>query len=363
MEPMIIKSSSSSTTTVVVENSFDSLFENICNTVSDFNKVCIVSDEKVAGIYLSSVSECMKDKKVISFVVNEGEQSKDISVFLQIQKFLYDNNFNRNDLLIALGGGVVGDLTGFVAATYKRGVPFVQIPTSLLAMTDSSIGGKTAVDFEGCKNIIGAFVSPKLVYVNTKVLDTLDLREFYCGMAEIMKAGLIVDSKFYVWLIDNNYEICEHQDEFMAEMISHAQTIKKNIVEKDPFENGNRALLNFGHTIGHGIEAAFAGEYKHGEAVSLGMVVASYISWKLNYIQMEDYYEIRDMFVLYHLPISVSVDKTIEILSFISKDKKNKDEHIRMILLKRVGKAFIEEDVSKDLIKEALQEICFDDFD
>ena len=274
-------------------------------------------------------------------------------------RFLIEEKFDRKDLLIALGGGVVGDVTGFIAATYLRGVDFVQIPTTLLAQADSSIGGKTGVDFDGFKNMVGAFYMPKLVYMNIATLKTLDDRQFYNGFAEVMKHGLIKDGAFYEWLLDKMYEICDRDTDTLLNMVQKSCMVKKLVVEKDPTEKGDRALLNFGHTIGHAIEKAKDFTLSHGECVALGSVAAAFISWKHEWLSMEEYYEIRDMFVPFNLPISVEGIDPEEILALTKSDKKVEGSKIKFILLKKVGKAVIDLNVTDDDILNAVKEILY----
>lgn len=297
------------------------------------------------------------------YVFQAGEESKTLDTVKEIYKFLIENHFNRKDLLIALGGGVVGDLTGYTAATYLRGIEFIQIPTTLLSQADSSIGGKTGVDFDGYKNMVGAFYMPKLVYMNIATLQSLSDRQFYSGFAEVMKSALIKDGNFYEWLIDQMYEICERDVETLSEMVERSCTIKKLVVEKDPLEKGDRALLNFGHTIGHAIEKYMNFTMTHGECVALGCVAAAFISWKKNWLSMEEYYEIRDMFVPFYLPISIDNLDIEEVLRLTRSDKKAENGYIKFILLKKVGKALIDKTVTDDEIREALQELNFNEND
>ena len=278
-------------------------------------------------------------------------------------RFLIEEGFDRKDLLISLGGGVVGDTTGYVAATYLRGVSFIQIPTTLLAQADSSIGGKTGVDFEGYKNMVGAFKMPSLVYMNFQTLTTLDDRQFFSGFAEIMKHGLIKDASFYEWLIENMYDICERDLTTLSQMLQKSCDIKRMVVEKDPTEQGERALLNFGHTIGHAIEKAKNFELYHGECVALGSVAAAYISWKRELLSMEEYYEVRDMFVPFYLPISVDKIDPKEILRLTKSDKKMESGKIKFVLLKKIGKAIIDNTVTDEEILAAVNEIYFSEED
>lgn len=351
---------------IYIEHDFSGFKELFAGLFPEAQKVCIISDETVYPLYRDSVEPLLKDTyEVLSFTVAAGEASKDINVVLSIEKYLKDHNFSRSDVLIGLGGGVVTDITGFAASLYHRGVAHVFIPTTLLAMADASIGGKNGVDFDGLKNIIGSFKMPSLIYMPLNVLESLPEREFYAGFAEIMKAGLLADSKFYMWLVDNMYEICEKDKDTLATMLETAINIKKFIVEKDPFEKGDRALLNLGHSIGHALESYFAGSYLHGETVALGCVAAAFISWKLNKITMEDYYEVRDMFVPFNLPISIQIDKGDyeDIYNRLGKDKKNTSGSINLVLLKKIGKAEVVKDISKDLIMASLDELNFTDED
>jgi len=364
MSILSVKANRKSEYEIVISQDYSDLSEKFTALFSKGSKVCIVTDTNVSKHYLDKIAEILsKDYKVISTVLPAGEPSKSFESVKKIMNLLIKEQFSRNDVLIGLGGGVMGDLTGFCASIYKRGIPFVLLPTTLLSMVDSSIGGKTAVDFDGIKNVVGSFFMPSLVYASTDALKTLPEREYYAGFAEIMKAGLLYDEDFYVWLIDNMYEICEKKPETLAEMIETAVNIKRAIVEKDPFEKGDRALLNLGHTIGHGIESFYAGEYLHGECVALGTVAAAFISWKMNMIPMEEYYEIRDMFVPFNLPISVLGADPRKILKLLYNDKKNSDGKINMVLLKKIGKAVLVKDIDEKLILDAIDELIFKEED
>ena len=267
---------------IVFSESFDGLSEEIPERMRG-RKACIVTDSQVAPLYVSPVKAALEGVfgvcEVFSFPAGEG--SKTLDTVQKLYTFLIEHHFDRKDVLIALGGGVTGDLTGFAAATYLRGIDFIQIPTTLLAQVDSSIGGKTGVDFDSYKNMVGAFHMPSLVYINPDTLQTLEPRQFYNGFAEVMKHGLIRDSRYYEWLIRDMYEICARDPETLMKMIKRSCEIKREIVEKDPEEKGERALLNFGHTIGHAFES-FALKTNHpvlhGYAVAWGMVCELYLS-------------------------------------------------------------------------------------
>ncbi len=346
---------------IVITKGFDELKGELAQFVDKNKKVCIISDTIVAPLYAEELSNVIKESaaSVYTYAIPAGEENKTLDSVKVIYEFLISQGFGRKDVLIALGGGVVGDMTGYVAATYLRGVDFIQIPTTLLSQNDSSIGGKTGVDFDGYKNMVGAFKMPKLVYMNLEVLKTLDDRQFFSGFAEVMKHGLIKDQKFYIWLIENMYEICERDLSVLEEMILRSCTIKKNVVEKDPTEQGERALLNFGHTIGHAIEKAKNFTLTHGECIALGMVAAAFISWKRGKIGMETYYEVRDMFVPFYLPISIDGLDAQEILKLTKSDKKAEAGTIKFILLNRVGQAIIDKTVTDEEILEALKEIIY----
>ena len=325
----------------------------------------IVAGETVAGLYAARLEASLTRAgfRVVTFAYPGGEHCKTLATYAALLDFLAAHRLSRSDLLVALGGGVTGDLTGFVAATYLRGIDFVQIPTTLLAQVDSSIGGKTGVDFDSYKNMVGAFKMPRLVYMNLSVLKTLEERQFYSGFAEVMKSALIKDALFYEWLIENMYEICEREPATLEEMVIRTCSIKKMVVEKDPTEQGDRALLNLGHTIGHAIEKAKNFELYHGECVALGTVAAAYISWKKEMLSMEEFYEIRDMFVPFYLPISVDDIDPQEILKLTKSDKKMEAGKIKFILLKKIGKAVIDRTVTDDEILAAIEEINFSEED
>lgn len=346
---------------IVYENSFDNLEEELKVFDLKQHKICIITDSNVEKLYGEAVRRIVQKqcRECHLFSFPAGEESKHLGTVQDVYEFLIAHKYDRKDYLIALGGGVVGDLTGFAAATYLRGISFIQIPTTLLAQVDSSIGGKTGVDFKAYKNMVGAFYMPRLVYMNCSVLKDLDDRQYFAGMAEVLKAGLIRDGVFYEWLIDHFVEIGDREEEIVTEMVQRSCIIKKNVVEKDPTEKGERALLNFGHTIGHAIEKQMNFAYLHGECVALGMVCAAYISWKREMLSMEEYYEIRDMFVPFHLPISTYRIDPEKVLQYTLNDKKMDGGRIKFILLKKVGKAVIDTSVTMDEMRAAINEIYY----
>ena len=340
-------------------------FLNLSLVLNEFElqnrKVCIVTDSNVSKLYETTVRSSIEKitAQITTFVMNAGEENKNLDTVENLYQHLIEHHFDRKDLLLALGGGVVGDLCGYCAATYLRGIDFVQIPTTLLAQTDSSIGGKTGVDFQNYKNMVGAFHMPKLVYMNLSVLKSLDERQFASGMAEVLKHGLIKNSAYYEWLIDHFNEINDREYEILEEMIYQSCLVKKSVVEKDPTEQGERALLNFGHTIGHAIEKYMDFKYTHGECVALGCIAAANISYQRKMLSTEEFYEIRDMFVPFSLPISITDIDSKEIIALTKSDKKMEGNHVKFILLKKVGKAVIDTTVTDEEMIHAVNELIF----
>ncbi len=346
---------------ILFTTDFSDLNSEIRNLGFEDRKIAIITDSNVEKLYSSEVKNALSEgfKCAEIFVIPAGEENKNLDEIRKIYDFLVERHFDRHDLIVALGGGVVGDMAGFAAATYLRGISFVQIPTTLLSQTDSSIGGKTGVDLGGIKNMVGAFYMPRLVYMNISTLKSLDERQYASGFAEVMKHGLIKDQNYYTWLIENMYEIGDRDPQVLLEMVMRSCNIKKAVVEKDPTEKGDRALLNFGHTLGHAIEKYKNFEMLHGECVALGCIAAAFISWKRELISMDEYYEIRDMFVPFNLPISIEdVDKEA-VLDLTKSDKKSDSDKIKFILLKKIGKAFIDDTVSRQEMSAALDEIIY----
>lgn len=348
---------------IVIEDSFQNLSLELNAFELQERRVCIVTDSNVAPLYAKEVEKIVSSicKHTVVFTMEAGEPNKTLDTVKALYTQLIEEHFDRKDFLLALGGGVVGDLCGYTAATYLRGIDFIQVPTTLLSQTDSSIGGKTGVDFDSYKNMVGAFHMPRLVYMNMSVLKTLDERQFASGMGEVLKHGLIKDGVFYEWLIEHFPEINEREYDVLEEMIFRSCQIKKAVVEKDPTEQGDRALLNFGHTIGHAIEKYMNFRYSHGECVALGCVAAAFISYKREMLSTEEFYEIRDMFVPFGLPISITDADSKQILALTKSDKKMDGAHVKFILLKKIGKAVIDKTVTDEEIVNAVNELIFDE--
>lgn len=348
---------------IYLEHSFENLAPRMQELGSMDCRVCVVTDSNVEKLYLKEVLNVLSPfcRELSSFVIPAGEEHKNLDEIRRIYLHLTGHELDRRDILIALGGGVTGDMTGFAAATYLRGIRFVQVPTTLLSQVDSSIGGKTGVDLNSYKNMVGAFHHPSMVYLNINALKTLDETQFASGMGEVLKHGLIRDASYYEWCLDHMGEIEERDTEAMADMVMRSILIKRAVVQKDPMERGERALLNFGHTAGHAIEKLKDFKLSHGECVNLGVVAASYISWKRGSISEEIFYEIRDMSVGFGLPITYDGLTPEEILEAMKKDKKRVGGKNHLILLKKLGSAYIDETVTDEEILDALRFIRYEE--
>ncbi len=319
-------------------------------------QLVVVTNETIAPLYLNKLTDQLGAFDLEVVVLPDGEQYKTIETITQIFDALVAKKFGRKVTLIALGGGVVGDMTGFAAACYQRGVPFIQIPTTLLAQVDSSVGGKTGVNHPQGKNMIGAFHQPNAVLIDTDVLDTLDDRQFSAGLAEVIKYGLIKDDSFFSWLEENIERLNQKESVVLAETIERCCQSKADIVEEDELEGGVRALLNLGHTFGHAIETGEGyGEYLHGEAVSIGICMAADLSCRLGWLERCEFDRIVALLKKAKLPTTPPTAMTRELfMSLMAGDKKNVDGHLRLILLKGIGKGVITEKFSAEALTETL---------
>jgi 3-dehydroquinate synthase len=320
-------------------------------------RVAIVSNTTVAPLYLDRVAAPLEAAgvRVTRVVVPDGEAHKDWPTLNLVFDALLGARCDRQTTLVALGGGVVGDLTGFAAATFMRGVPFIQIPTTLLAQVDSSVGGKTGINHPLGKNMIGAFHQPQLVLADVETLNTLPPRELAAGLAEVIKHGLILDARFLEWLEANMERLVARDPEALAHAVRRSVEIKAEIVARDERETGDRALLNFGHTFGHAIEAGLGfGTWLHGEAVGAGMVMAADLSRRLGDLTDADVERVRGLVARAGLPVSAPAlgsDRYLDLMSF---DKKAQGGKVRFILLKRLGNAYIHADASAARLAETL---------
>ncbi len=342
---------------IVINNSFDTLVTELSKLNINGRKICIVSDSTVAPLYISQVRDIISGigSFVTEYVFEAGEKSKNLDIVRDLYEQLILNHFERKDILIALGGGVVGDLTGFTAATYLRGIDFIQLPTTVLAQVDSSIGGKTGVDFSSYKNMVGAFHMPRLVYISTTTLNSLDKRTFNSGFGEIIKHGFIKD-KAYLDLLNNRFDDIENRcGDILEEVIYKSCQIKGAVVEKDPTEQGERALLNFGHTLGHAIEKLSDFQLYHGECVVLGMICALAISLKRGCISQSDYDAAIALFTRYGYMLTINGLTADDVIKISKNDKKMDQGHVKFILLNSVGNAYIDRTVTDEEMKESLQ--------
>jgi 3-dehydroquinate synthase len=321
-------------------------------------QVLVVSNETVAPLYLDRLLAALAGKTVATCILPDGEQFKDLTHLDRIFSALLSRHFSRNCTLIALGGGVVGDMTGFAAASYQRGVSFVQVPTTLLAQVDSSVGGKTGVNHALGKNMIGAFKQPLAVLADTSVLGTLPPRELAAGLAEVIKYGLLHDLAFLVWIEGHIERLCAREPGALAYAINRSCQIKAEIVAADELEQTDkRALLNLGHTFGHAIEAALGyGEWLHGEAVAAGMMMAADLSWRLGWLSQADVRRVRAILLAAGLPVAPPAGISPEtFLEHMAVDKKNVDGQLRLVLMPRLGEAVVTEAAAPALLRQTLE--------
>lgn len=345
----IVKVSASKEYNVHIGKGF---LDNVGEMLKSIKKPCrvvVVSDDTVFSLYGERVKKSLTDSgySVCEFVFPHGENSKSLETFAEIQEFCAENSITRTDLFIALGGGVTGDLTGFVASTYLRGVDFVQIPTTVLSMVDSSVGGKTAINLNAGKNLCGAFYQPIAVYADCETLNTLPDETFNEGCAEVIKYGMILDGEFLTFLKNNSIK------ENIEYVIKRCVEIKRDVVDRDEFENGERKLLNFGHTIGHAVEKCSHLSISHGNAVAIGMVIATRGAYKMGLVN-EDFTEMLiEILKANKLPTTCSF--TAEELYKVSlSDKKRSLDTISLIIPEKYGLCKIEK-ISVDNLKEFIE--------
>jgi 3-dehydroquinate synthase len=320
-------------------------------------KVAIITNTVVGPLYLAPLARALEARgvEVVSITLPDGERHKGWETLNRIFDALLERRCERGTTLIALGGGVVGDLAGFAAAAYLRGVPFIQVPTTLLAQVDSAVGGKTAINHPLGKNMIGAFYQPRAVIADTDTLATLAPRELSAGLAEVIKYGLIHDPALFAWLEKNMTRLVKREAEPLVHAIERSCAIKAEIVAQDEREDGVRALLNFGHTFGHAIEAGTGyGTWLHGEAVGAGMALAARLSQKLGLIGQDEVRRVDSILAAAGLPAhapDLGFDRYLELMGH---DKKVEGGRIRFILLKRIGEAFVSADVPKSALVDVL---------
>jgi len=329
--------------------------KNIVPLIKGHKKLLLISDTGVPKKIIKKVTAIIKNhSKVFTIILDQGEKAKSLSNFQSIINFLIDNKFDRSDAIIAVGGGVVGDISGFVSSAYLRGISFIQIPTTLLAQVDSSVGGKTAINIPAGKNLVGAFYNPKGVIIDTNVLHTLSSRELNAGLAEVIKYGLI-QNKYLLSLLEKNVAaILNRNHKIIEEVIFESIKTKAKIVTKDEKETGIRALLNFGHTFGHAIEAH--GKYKkilHGEAVAKGMLIASKISMLEGLISVKELLKIKNLLLSYHFDLSLNYHY-MDLKPFIFRDKKVQKGNLNLVLLKGISQGIISDKFDPKNLKKSI---------
>ena len=319
--------------------------------------VLIVSNTTVAPLYLDGLTASLKPKRVVEVILPDGESHKTLANVSRILDVMVANRFARDCTVVALGGGVVGDMSGFAAACYQRGVSFVQIPTTLLSQVDSSVGGKTGVNHPGGKNLIGAFHQPIVVLADTNTLVTLPARELRAGLAEVIKYGLICDADFFAWLEDHMDELLQGEPAALAHVIHRSCQIKAEIVGRDEREQGERALLNLGHTFGHAVESATGyKQWLHGEAIGAGLLMAAAMSRECGLLQAEDVARVRKLLERTGLPTRFDAISPESALEHMRIDKKVQSGRIRLILLRKIGETFITADYAQAALDRTLQE-------
>lgn len=321
------------------------------------NSVATVSNTTIAPLYLQAAEQLLEGFKHSSVILPDGEEYKNLDTLNRIYTHLLEQHADRKTTLVALGGGVVGDMTGYAASSYQRGVNFIQIPTTLLAMVDSSVGGKTGVNHALGKNMIGAFHQPQCVLIDTDTLNTLEDRELSAGIAEVVKYGLIRDPAFLQWLDANMDKLLARDPEALTYAIHRSCEHKAEVVAADERESGRRALLNLGHTFGHAIEAGMGyGQWLHGEAVATGMVMAAELSQQMGWIAAEDVAYVRHILQRARLPVEPPAQMSgDDFMRYMSVDKKVLDGTLRLILMKSLGESVVTADFDAEALHHVLQ--------
>jgi 3-dehydroquinate synthase len=348
---------------IVIEPDFIKLADILSVVFATCNKFMLVFDSNTDGYFKDEVSRLLSNTKKIvsSFTFTAGEDNKNLTTVYKLYEKLIKEKFERNDVILAVGGGVVGDLAGFCAATYLRGIRFAQLPTTLLAMSDSSVGGKTGVDFLSYKNMVGAFHQPKLVYMNVNTLISLPEREYLSGMAEVIKYGYIYDKEFIDYLRDNANKVLDKDYLTLEYIIFHSCRIKKEVVEKDSLEDGLRAILNYGHTIGHAVEKLMEFKLLHGECVALGMVAAARIALSRGLMSEEEFSDMKDILVSFKLFRRINLSEITfskeDILTATKSDKKMQGGRIKFVLTTEIGRAEIYRDVTDEELMLGINEV------
>lgn len=345
---------------IYVGSGFDSLPHILCESINYLSeKIYIITDTNVEKYYLEEVKTLLLNNKFNlagSYVIKAGEKSKNLDTVNSIYQDMTNKKLDRKSIILTLGGGVVGDIAGFCAATYMRGIRFVQIPTTLLSQVDSSIGGKVGVDFSGKKNLIGAFYQPKLVYINASTLQTLTDEQYRSGLGEVVKYGIIDDIKLFKFLKTNAYAVKNRDKGVLKDVIIECCKIKAKVVQQDEKETlGIREKLNFGHTVGHAVESTLKFTAPHGICVGAGSIAASYLALSKKLITKQEYEDIVKLILEFNIiPDNISSIDVDEVLETMKYDKKNTNGKVKFILPKKIGEVCIYDDLLYNNIKEAV---------
>lgn len=347
---------------IYIKRDFDDLKQLI---ISKFNnkKCCIISDTKASSIYFNDIENVFSGTNIslYKYITDEGEKSKDFNNIYKISLYLIDKGFSRDDFILSLGGGVVTDISGFVASIYMRGIDYINIPTSLLAQVDASVGGKTAVNLDGYKNILGSFYEPEFVYINTELVKTLEKKEYINGMFEVIKHSLIGDDEYFKFIKNNTDNILNLDSDTLYKMISLSVEYKSKVVNDDFKENDKRRILNFGHTFGHVIEKISDFKIGHGVAIGIGMIFALFLSEKTGYIKndlKEDYIDVIKKYIYLSGSIDLikELDLNYDLISHMYKDKKVKNGKLNFVLLSD-KEPFIADNIDKEDFRYAVDKL------
>jgi len=360
---LIVQTNSEKYPIIIGKNLISSLSQLFKKNSINFKKCLLVLDKNIPNKYVKQISESLKRYEVYKLIYNANEKNKNQKNVNKILNFLLKKNFSRDDCLISIGGGITGDVAGFAASLFKRGLKFINIPTTLLSQVDSSVGGKTGINTSQGKNLIGSFYQPKIVISDIDFLRSLPFREIVCGYAEIIKHALIANKKFYIFLNKNINEILKLKSPMIEKSIYESCKVKKSIVEKDEKEKNLRKILNFGHTFAHAYEASlnFSEKLNHGEAVILGMKSAFEFSHSKNFINYKEFKSAIDHLNNSHFPISIknyfTIKKINQIVLYMIRDKKNNSKNIKLMLIKKIGGPIIEKEFSEHTVKNFLKKI------
>ena len=356
-----IKTKSENYPIIIGSNIIKDLALHLNKSSINFNQCLLVIDKKVPSKMILRITKSLKKKKIFKFLFNANEKNKNLNYINKILQILLNKNFSRLDCVIAIGGGITGDVGGFAASLYKRGLKFINVPTTLLSQVDSSVGGKTGVNTIEGKNLIGSFYQPKIVISDTEFLRSLPKREVVSGYGEILKHSLILNKIFYKYLNNNSLNILNLKSPFIEKAIFESCKIKKKVVENDEKEKGLRKILNFGHTFAHAYEATlgYSKKLNHGEAVILGITTALKFSYDIKLIKLEEYNQVIQHILKMKLPSDIknyfSPKNLNTILTFMMRDKKNISKKINLILLKKIGSTVIDNEYNSLKIKKFLK--------